>query len=212
MASKITAFPLEKVDSVEDYLDAYAGFLRQGLESIDRGALKNVWRELAEVYRLRRTVWVCGNGGSAAISDHFSCDHLKGVSTNTALRPRVLSLSSNAALLTAIGNDLSFDRIFEYQLASLAQSGDVLIAVSSSGNSPNIIRAVTVAKSLGLRTIGFVGFDGGELSKIADHALHVKIANYGVVEDVHQSLMHVLAQFIRLTALDDGVTPGATKF
>ena len=212
MASKITAFPLEKIGSVEDYLDLYAGFLRQGLESVDRGALKNVSRELAEVYRLRRTVWVCGNGGSAAISDHFSCDHLKGVSTNTALRPRVLSLSSNASLLTAIGNDLSFDRIFEYQLASLAQPGDVLIAVSSSGNSPNIIRAVNVAKSLGLRTIGFVGFDGGELSKIADHALHVKIANYGVVEDVHQSLMHVLAQFIRLTALDDGVKPSATKF
>ena len=212
MASKMTAFPLEKIGSVEDYLDLYAGFLRQGLESVDRGALKNVLRELTEAYRLRRTVWVCGNGGSAAISDHFACDHLKGVSTNTALLPRVLSLSSNASLLTAIGNDLSFDRIFEHQLASLAQPGDVLIAVSSSGNSPNIIRAVNAAKSLGLRTIGFVGFDGGELSKIADHALHVKIANYGVVEDVHQSLMHVLAQFIRLTALDDGVKPSATKF
>ena len=212
MASNTIAFPLEKIDSVEEYLDSYARFVHQGFDSIDRVALKNVWRELDEVYRLRRTVWVCGNGGSASISDHFACDHLKGVSTSTALRPRILSLSSNAALLTAIGNDLSFDRIFEYQLKSLAQSGDVLIAVSSSGNSPNIIRAINVAKSLGLRTIGFVGFDGGELLKIADHALHVKVANYGVVEDVHQSLMHVFAQFIRLTALEDGVTPSATKF
>ena len=212
MASNITAFPLEKIGSVEAYLDSYAEVLRQGLDSIDRTTLKNVWRELDKVYRLRRTVWVCGNGGSASISDHFSCDHLKGIGTNTALRPRVLSLASNAALITAIGNDSSFDRIFEHQLASLAQSGDVLIAVSSSGNSPNIIRAINAAKSLGLLTIGFVGFDGGELLKIADHALHVKIANYGVVEDVHQSLMHVFAQFIRLSALDDGVTPVATKF
>lgn len=212
MASNITAFPIEKIGSIEDYLDSYAEFLRQGLESVDRSALRSVVRELTEVYRLRRTVWVCGNGGSASISDHFACDHLKGISTNTALRPRVLSLSSNAALLTAIGNDLSFDRVFEYQLASLAQSGDVLIAVSSSGNSPNIVRAVNIAKSLGLRTIGFVGFDGGELLKIADHALHVKVANYGVVEDAHQSLMHVLAQFIRLAALEDGVVPSATKF
>jgi phosphoheptose isomerase len=212
MASKVTVFPLEKIASIEDYLESYAEFLRQGLASVDRDALRNVSRELAEVYRLRRTVWVCGNGGSAAISDHFSCDHLKGVSTSTALRPRVLSLSSNAALLTAIGNDLSFERIFEYQLANVAQSGDVLVAVSSSGNSPNIVRAVQTAKSLGLRTIGFVGFDGGELAKIADYALHVKVANYGVVEDVHQSLMHVLAQFIRLNALDDGVAPSALKF
>ena len=212
MASDITGFPREKIDSVDEYLDSYAKFLRQGIDSVDRDALKNVCNELAEVYRLRRTVWVCGNGGSASISDHFSCDHLKGVSTNTALRPRVVSLSSNTALLTAIGNDLAFDRIFDFQLASLAQAGDVLIAVSSSGNSPNIVRAVNVAKSLGVRTIGFVGFDGGQLLKIADHALHVKVGNYGVVEDVHQSLMHVLAQFIRLGALDDGVTPGSTKF
>ncbi len=212
MASDITAFPRETIASAEDYLDSYAKVLQQGIASIDRDTFRNVCRELAEVYRLRRTVWVCGNGGSASISDHFSCDHLKGVSTNTALRPRVLSLSSNAALLTAIANDLSFDRIFDFQLASVAQSGDVLIAVSSSGNSPNIIRAIHVAKSLGLRTIGFVGFDGGELLKIADHALHVRVGNYGVVEDVHQSLMHALAQFIRLNTLEDGVTPSAIKF
>src|SRR5260370_15017701 len=162
MASDIKAFPREKIGTVQEYLDSYAKFLRQGIDSIDRDALQNVYRELAEVYRVRRTVWVCGNGGSASISDHFSCDHLKGVSTNTALRPRVLSLSSNTALLTAIRNDLAFDRIFDFQLTSLAQAGDVLIAVSSSGNSPNIIRPVNVANWLGLRPIGSVGFDGGE--------------------------------------------------
>lgn len=208
----MNAFPDGKIGAVDDYLDSYAEKLRRGIDSVDRAALKNAARELSEAYRLRRAIWVCGNGGSAAISDHFACDHLKGVATNTALRPRVLSLSSNTALLTAIGNDLSFDRIFDYQLASLGQSGDVLVAVSSSGNSPNIVRAVNAARSLGMRTIGFVGFDGGDLAKAADHVLHVKVANYGVVEDVHQSLMHVLAQFIRLNALDGGVAPAALKF
>lgn len=208
----MTPFPSEMIGSIEEYLDSYTKLLRQGLEGVDRDTLNRVWRELTEAYRNRRTLWTCGNGGSAAISDHFSCDHLKGVRANTALRPRVLSLSSNAALLTAIGNDFSFDRIFEHQLESLAQPGDILVAISSSGNSPNIIQAVTTAKSLGLKTIGFVGFDGGELARIADHALHVKVANYGIVEDAHQSLMHVLAQFIRLTDLEPGISPGGKKF
>jgi phosphoheptose isomerase len=212
MASKIAQFPSEKIQSVEEYLDRYARIVDRGFASIDRKVLDQVCRVLQSAYRNRRAIWVCGNGGSASISDHFSCDHLKGVRTNTALRPRVLSLSSNNALLTAIGNDLSFDRIFEYQLESLAQAGDVLVAVSSSGNSPNILRAIAIAKSLGLETVGFVGFDGGEMAKVADHVLHVRVANYGIVEDIHQSLMHILAQFIRISDLDSNLSPGAAKF
>lgn len=212
MASNMTNFPQEKFASIAEYVEGYAKVLREGLDSVDRIALDSVFQSLRDTYRHRRTVWVCGNGGSASISDHFSCDHLKGARTNTPLRPRVLSLSSNTALLTAIGNDFSFDRIFEYQLASVAASGDVLVAVSSSGNSPNILRAVEAAKSLGLKTIGFVGFDGGKLAQTADLVLHVRVANYGAVEDAHQALMHVLAQFIRLSELDAGVAPGSVKF
>jgi len=212
MAEDIVGFPREKIESVGEYLDAYAEAVRRGFDSVNREALKQVAAVLAEVYRARRTVWVCGNGGSAAISDHFACDHLKGVAASTALRPRVVSLASNTALLTAIGNDFSFDRIFDYQLGGVAQKGDVLVAVSSSGNSPNILRAVEAAKALGLRTIGFCGFDGGKLAAAADHVLHVRVANYGAVEDVHQSLMHVLAQFIRMSALEAGVAPASTKF
>lgn len=208
----MTTFPQDKIPSVAEYLDAYAKVLREGLDSVDRNALELVFQALTDAYRHRRTVWVCGNGGSASISDHFSCDHLKGARTNTAMRPRVLSLSSNTALLTAIGNDLSFERIFEYQLASVATAGDVLVAVSSSGNSPNILRAVETAQSLGLKTIGFVGFDGGKLSRAADLVLHARVANYGAVEDAHQALMHVLAQFIRLSELEAGTAPGSLKF
>jgi phosphoheptose isomerase len=212
MAEEITAFPRARIGAAGEYLDAYAQAVRAGFDSVDRDALDRAAGVLAEAYRRRSTVWVCGNGGSAAISDHFACDHFKGVATNTPLRPRVLSLASNTALLTAIGNDFSFDRVFDYQLANAAQAGDVLVAVSSSGNSPNIVRAIETAKGLGLRTIGLAGFDGGRLAASAEVVLHVRVANYGVVEDVHQSLMHVLAQYLRMSALEAGTDPGKTKF
>ena len=103
----------------------------------------------------------CGNGGSAAIANHAQCDHVKGVRTTTDLAPRVLSLSTNVELLTAIANDIGYENVFVYQLQSQSGPGDVLMAVSSSGRSPNIVRALTWARDNGLRTIAVTGFDGG---------------------------------------------------
>ena len=100
-------------------------------------------------------------------------------------------------LLTAIANDLGYEHVFAYQLQSQAEPGDVLIAVSSSGRSPNIVHALTWARDHGLRTIAITGFDGGEARTLAEVAIHVECTNYGVVEDLHQAVMHALAQYIR---------------
>jgi phosphoheptose isomerase len=113
------------------------------------------------------------------------------------------SLPSNTALLTAIANDISYDQVFAFQLKKYAKNEDILLAISSSGNSPNIIAAIEMAKSLGLQTISFVGFNGGEAKKLSDYCIHVKVNNYGVVEDIHQSLMHILTQYLRLKYLDN---------
>lgn len=142
-------------------------------------------------------IFVCGNGGSAAIAEHMTCDHSKGIHNCTMLYPRLISLSSNMSLITAIANDMSYDEIFSKQLTFLGTKKDILVAISSSGNSPNIIKAIKAAKTLGMGTIALVGFDGGNAKNEADVVIHVQAHNYGIVEDSHQAVMHSIAQFIR---------------
>jgi D-sedoheptulose 7-phosphate isomerase/D-glycero-D-manno-heptose 1,7-bisphosphate phosphatase len=108
-----------------------------------------------------------------------------------------VSLSSNVEILTAIANDLSYEDVFTYQLESLAVPGDVLVVVSSSGRSANIVKVLTWARDHGLGTIAITGFDGGDARKIAEVAVHADCQNYGLVEDLHQAIMHALAQYIR---------------
>ncbi len=139
----------------------------------------------------------CGNGGSAAIANHMQCDHVKGLRTGTDLSPRFVSLSSNVEVLTAIANDLAYEDVFAYQLQSQSGPGDVLVAVSSSGRSPNIVRALTWARDNGLETIALTGFTGGGARTVADVAIHVDSANYGIIEDLHQAITHALAQYLR---------------
>ena len=139
----------------------------------------------------------CGNGGSASIANHMQCDHVKGVRTATDLTPRVQSLSTNVELITAIANDLGYENVFVYQLQSQAEPGDVLVAVSSSGRSPNIVQALTWARDHDLRTIAVTGFDGGDSRRVAEVSIHVECTNYGVIEDLHQAVMHALAQYVR---------------
>ncbi len=140
----------------------------------------------------------------------MQCDHLKGVRTATDLTPRVHSLSANAELVTAIANDLSYENVFVYQLQSQAEPDDVLIAISSSWRSANILNALTWARDYGLRTIAITGFDGGASRTLAEVNIHVECTNYGVVEDLGQAVMHALAQYCwprRLTSGPVGSWP-----
>ncbi|MDP6884049.1 MAG: SIS domain-containing protein, partial [Rhodospirillales bacterium] len=159
---------------------------------------------LDDAYARHAGVFACGNGGSASISNHLVCDHLKGVQTDTEVRPHVHSLATNMELLTAIANDLSYDDVFVYQLRTLAKAGDVLITISSSGDSENVVRAATWAQGNGLKVIAFTGFDGGRTAGLATAHLHVAGDNYGVIEDAHQSVMHVLAQYLRQARMNEG--------
>lgn len=146
---------------------------------------------------------MCGNGGSASIANHMMCDHIKGIRASTDLSPRVLSLSTNVELLTAVANDLGYDDIFAYQLQAQSDPGDVLIAISSAGRSANIVRALRWARNNGLRAISITGFDGGVARVEAEISIHVDCANYGIVEDLHQAAMHALAQYIRQSQMTD---------
>jgi D-sedoheptulose 7-phosphate isomerase/D-glycero-D-manno-heptose 1,7-bisphosphate phosphatase len=190
-------FPTTRFGSGDRYGAAYLGELSTAFDTIDLDALGRGADLLVDAYLSGSAVYACGNGGSASIANHLQCDHVKGVRNGTDLMPRVHSLSTNVELFSAIANDLGYDNVFEYQLQSYARPGDVLIAVSSSGRSPNIVRAIDWANDHGIHTIALTGFDGGVSRMRAKVSVHVDSGNYGIVEDTHQACMHLLAQYVR---------------
>jgi phosphoheptose isomerase len=190
-------FPAVQYPSAASYLDAYAEEIVRAGKTIDPAAFDRAAEILSETYTRDALMFSCGNGGSASIANHMQCDHVKNVRTATDLTPRVVSLSTNVELLTAIANDMGYENVFVYQLQSQSRPGDVLVAVSSSGGSPNIVRAITWARDNGMRTIAVTGFDGGAARAAAEVSIHVDCTNYGIVEDLHQAIMHALAQYIR---------------
>jgi len=198
-------FPNRRFDKISLYAEAYFEQLLAAGKNIDGPSMDAAGNMLQNAYDRNATVYVCGNGGSASISNHLVCDHMKGVQTDTKIRPRVISLSSNIELITAIANDISYDDVFVYQLSTMAQSGDVLLTISSSGNSENIVRAVKWANTNNCSVISMTGFDGGRSLELADINLHVQSDNYGIVEDTHQSLMHILAQYLRMESMDSNL-------
>lgn len=190
-------FPDRKYDEIGSYATTYFSRYSSAAASVDLEKLRQAGDILKDIYTAGGFVYSCGNGGSAAIANHLVCDHSKGVRTDTELNSRIVSLSSTVEIITAIGNDISFEEIYAYQLSVLGKPGDALVTISSSGDSENVVRAAQWAKNNGLLVISMTGFSGGRSAEIADVNLHVQEENYGVVEDVHQSLMHILAQYIR---------------
>lgn len=176
-----------------DYYKRFA----QSLLDFDKGPLAEVLAVFDKVIAAGGTVWVAGNGGSAAIADHTVCDCSKGTHVPGTAPFRTMSLASNVPMLTALANDISYDDVFSEPLKYYLKEGDAVLVVSSSGNSPNVVKACTYAQEQGVPTVAFVGFRGGKLAQIADVVVHIAVENYGIVEDTHQSLIHMLTQYMR---------------
>ena len=181
------------------FFDVYTSGVMEALSKIDRASVSQAHRVILQYARDQSPIYVFGNGGSASLSEHFSCDHTKGVRHDTKLKSNIISLASNMALITAIANDYSYDEIFSKQIEAFPDNRGLAIAISASGNSKNIVRALRVAGEKGLETMAFVGFDGGYIMdyEMADYVVYVPSHNYGIVEDCHQILMHSIAQTIR---------------
>lgn len=192
-------FPSRKYPGAGAFIADYAQSIAAALTSVRATEIDRAVAALKHAIRGDRLIFACGNGGSAAIANHLTCDCSKGIATDTTLRPRVISLSATVELITAIANDVEYAEIFAHQLKNAARPGDVLVTISSSGNSENIVRALAWARDNGMTTIALSGFSGGRSAAVADISLHVAAENYGVVEDVHQALMHVLAQYVRMS-------------
>jgi D-sedoheptulose 7-phosphate isomerase len=179
---------------IKTYLQQYAEKLTEVMSAIDVVALEKLHLLIEETRKNRKTIWVMGNGGSLAIAEHLCCDWTKGLQSNRLPHVKVHSLTSGP-LMTAIANDLSYAQVFGEQIKMFCEPGDVVMVISSSGNSDNVVQAIEVAKSMKVKTVAMTGFSGGRLKDLADIHLHAAFNNYGIVEDAHQIMMHVLAQF-----------------
>jgi phosphoheptose isomerase len=180
----------------KEFADDYYKRFAAAVAAFDTSTLTDVLATFDRVTEAGGIIWIAGNGGSAGIADHSVCDVSKGTFVPGATPTRMVSLAANGPLLTAIGNDLSYDDIYAEPLKFYLTERDALLVVSSSGNSPNVVKAVEYAKSRGVPTIAFVGFKGGKVKEIADTAIHIDVQNYGIVEDMHQSIIHMLTQYM----------------
>tara|TARA_A100001015_G_scaffold287911_1_gene358182 strand:- start:573 stop:1181 length:609 start_codon:yes stop_codon:yes gene_type:complete len=185
--------------SLKSYLNFYKSNLINTLENIPTEDLEKITNCLLTKIKNKKNIFTAGNGGSAAIANHFLCDFNKGIkeSSRHKLKPRVYSLSTNIELITAISNDLNNNKIFSFQLENLKNKGDVLVVFSCSGVSKNILNLLSFAKSKKILTIGFLGFAPRFVEKKFDYFINLGIKNYGITEDIFQMLMHLISQYIR---------------
>ncbi len=181
----------------------YFSAIQDLLDLIPFDAVEGVVEVLASANRDRHTVFICGNGGSAATATHFACDLAKRPTVDGQPRFRVVALTDNLALMTAISNDISYEAVFAEQLVPLVRPGDVVIGISGSGNSKNVLNAMQVARDAGAITVGFCGYDGGKLKGMVDYPVHVPSHVMAMVEDVHLMLEHAICE--RLLALNHAV-------
>ena len=196
-------FPKNKIKNSKDFYLEYINQKNTVLQNIDFKELNKIIILWKKCFKNNNIVYTCGNGGSSSLADHFACDFIKQSNNKTNLQVKSISLTSNFSLISAIANDINYDQIFSFQIEKLCKKNDVLFLFSVSGNSPNLIEAIKKAKKMSVKTISFTGFDGGKLAKLSDLNLNFPIANFGIVEDCHVSLMHYLSQYLRNISINN---------
>ena len=177
---------------MQAWIAQYIAAQKAALDSIPADTLTRITARLADAWREGRQIFVFGNGGSAANASHFATDLGKGSSDKLGKRFRVLSLNDNVAWVTALGNDYAYEDVYFGQLQNYAQAGDVVLTMSVSGNSPNLIKAVTWSRQQGLHTVALVGAKRGRLAEIAHDVIVIDDTHYGRVEDAHMGICHML--------------------
>ncbi len=174
----------------------YASRLQQVLATADWTDVARLAEGLHECWHLGRQVFICGNGGSAGNAIHLANDFLYGVTKSAGPGLRVTALPANASVLTCLANDLGYDEIFSYQLAVQARRDDVLVALSGSGNSPNILKALEQAAKTGMRSFAILGYGGGKAKAMADVAIHFAVDDMQISEDLQLVVGHMVMQWL----------------
>ena len=178
-----------------NFAEAYKRELIRTLETIDIDKVNRIIEMFRQARSEGRRIFVCGNGGSASTASHFACDIVKGASYNRPSRFRIMALTDQLPTLTAYANDVSYDAVFVEQLKNFAEPGDILLAISGSGNSANVVCAMEYANSIGCQTIALTGRDGGRLGPIAQLNIQVPVQHMGRIEDAHMVVCHMIGYY-----------------
>lgn len=190
--------PMERRTTIQNYFNDYRKRLNDLLDKVDIEMLEKVISALVNAFKNGNTVYVCGNGGSAATASHFQADFSFFVRYFTGFRPKVKALTDNVPLITAVGNDTTFNDIFVEQLRGHFKKGDVLICISASGNSENVVRAAQYSNKHGGISICFIGFTGGKLKDVCSLSLYTSNpkGDYGPIEDLHMIYDHLIVNYL----------------
>ncbi len=178
------------------YLNKYLDDKYNLIKKIDNKLFLQILKTVDKTIKQNNNIFVCGNGGSASTSNHFCCDFIKQISEHTKLKPKVFSLSNNIETITAISNDISFNKVFSFQAKNLIRKQDLIIIFSVSGNSKNLVELIKFAKSNKIKIISFTGQKKSFVSENSNLNLNFHSNNYGIVEDIHLSIMHLMTQIL----------------
>jgi len=184
------------MENIKPKIDSYFDFIIKTLNNLNRESIIKFTELLLEVYKEGGTIFVFGNGGSGATASHFAGDFVKGVSRGLNKRFKVICLNDNMPALTAVANDISYDDVFVEQLKNFIKKNDLVIGISGSGNSVNIVKAIKYANNISVKTVAFCGFDGGKIKKIANLAIHADINDMETSEDIHLIITHCVKKII----------------
>jgi D-sedoheptulose 7-phosphate isomerase len=187
---------LFKINDPIKYLNKYFEDKYNLISKIDNKLFLEIIKVVDKTIKKNNTIFVCGNGGSASTSNHFCCDFIKQISENTKFNPKVFSLSNNLETITAIANDISFNKIFSFQAKNLIEKNDLIIIFSVSGNSKNLVELIKYSKIKKIKIISFTGQKNSFVTKNSNLNLNFESKNYGIVEDIHLSIMHLMAQIL----------------
>ncbi|MBT9132809.1 MAG: Phosphoheptose isomerase [Firmicutes bacterium] len=178
---------------IQDYIKG----LSECLEELSGQNIEEIADIVIDAWRQGKRIFIMGNGGSATTASHFARDLQIGAAVEGKSRVRALSLTDNVALITALANDIDYSSILEEQLVGQLEEGDMVVGISGSGNSPNILKAMEYARKNGAMTIGFIGFGGGRLKELVHKAIILSSRDYGQVEDIHLSLAHIVSYLVK---------------
>jgi D-sedoheptulose 7-phosphate isomerase len=184
---------------MSDYIVEYLNSITSKIKDLEIDNISKAISSIKEAHEKDRRIFVFGNGGSAATANHFAADFGKNAIKDDDNRFKIISLSNNISIITACGNDIGFETVFEEQLKNLMHDEDLIICISASGNSPNIIRAVEYARKRNGTIIGITGFNGGKLKQISDFNININSESYEQIEDMHLMITHIIVYWFKMS-------------
>ena len=179
------------------HITAYLTSLQSLLAELSIEQIEHVLDVFEQAYREDRTIFICGNGGSASTASHWVCDFSKGTTAEKGRRLRMICLGDNLPMLTAYANDVNYESVFSEPVKTFVRPKDVVVLLTASGNSPNVLAAAKAARDMGATTVGLIGFGGGKLASLVDFQITVQCREYGPVEDLHLILDHIISLHMR---------------